>query len=217
MIPYGRQDISQADIDAVVETLRSDWLTQGPAVPRFEEKLGAAVGATHVVAMSSATAALHVACLALGLGPGDRLWTVPNTFVASANCGLYCGATVDFVDIDATTRNIDVGLLAAKLEVAKAAGTLPKVVVPVDFAGTSVDMEEIRRLADLYGFAILEDASHAVGGSRGALGGFAHSYVAPLACRDGGATTYETPALMSMPVSPFLPTLGEYPLVSSSR
>ena len=165
MIPYGRQDISQADIDAVVETLRSDWLTQGPAVPRFEEKLGAAVGATHVVAMSSATAALHVACLALGLGPGDRLWTVPNTFVASANCGLYCGATVDFVDIDAVTRNIDVGLLAAKLEVAKAAGTLPKVVVPVDFAGTSVDMEEIRRLADLYGFAILEDASHAVGGS----------------------------------------------------
>lgn len=164
MIPYGRQDVSQADIDAVVEVLRSDWLTQGPSVPRFEEKLGGLVDAPHVVAMSSATAALHVAALALGLGPGDRLWTVPNTFVASANCGLYCGATVDFVDIEAHTRNIDTAALAAKLERAAAAGTLPKIVVPVDFAGTSVDLVEIRRLADLYGFKILEDASHAVGG-----------------------------------------------------
>ncbi len=165
MIPYGRQDISQADIDAVVEVLRSDWLTQGPAVPRFEEKLAAAVGAPHAVAMSNATAALHVAAMALGLGPGKRLWTVPNTFVASANCGLYCGATVDFVDIDARTRNMDTVALAAKLEAAEATGTLPHIVVPVDFAGTSVDLVEIRRLADRYGFKIIEDASHAVGGS----------------------------------------------------
>lgn len=165
MIPYGRQNISQADIDAVVEVLRSDWLTQGPAVPRFEEKLGSLVEAPHVVAVSSATAALHVAALALGLGPGDRLWTVPNTFVASANCGLYCGATVDFVDIDAITRSISIEALEQKLVAAEKAGTLPKIVVPVDFAGTSVDMGAIRRLADRYGFKILEDASHAVGGS----------------------------------------------------
>lgn len=164
MIPYGRQDVNDADVDAVVEVLRSDWLTQGPAVPRFEEKLAGLVDAPHAVATSSATAALHVAALALGLGPGDRLWTAPNTFVASANCGLYCGATVDFVDIDARTRNMDVAALAAKLEAAEKDGTLPKIVVPVDFAGTSADLVEIRRLADRYGFLVLEDASHAVGG-----------------------------------------------------
>lgn len=165
MIPYGRQDISEADIEAVVAVLRSNFLTQGPAVPRFESALGRAVDAPHVVAFSSATAALHIACLALDLGPGDRLWTVPNTFVASANCGLYCGATVDFVDIDARTRNMSVEALATKLEAAERAGTLPKVVVPVDFAGISVDLPAIRALADRYGFRILEDASHAVGGS----------------------------------------------------
>jgi UDP-4-amino-4,6-dideoxy-N-acetyl-beta-L-altrosamine transaminase len=165
MIPYGRQDISSADVEAVAEVLRSDFLTQGPAVPRFEDKLGRIVEAPHVVAFTSATAALHVACLALGLGPGDRLWTVPNTFVASANCGLYCGATVDFVDIDARTRNMDVEALATKLEAAERSGTLPKIVVPVDFAGTSADLAAIRALADRYGFSILEDASHAVGGS----------------------------------------------------
>jgi UDP-4-amino-4,6-dideoxy-N-acetyl-beta-L-altrosamine transaminase len=164
MIPYGRQDISSVDVEAVVEVLRSDFLTQGPMVPRFEETLARAVDAPEAVAFSSATAALHVACLALGLGPSDRLWTVPNTFVASANCGLYCGAIVDFVDINARTRNMDVEELATKLEAAERDGTLPKVVVPVDFAGTSADLASIRRLADRYGFRILEDASHAVGG-----------------------------------------------------
>ena len=165
MIPYGRQDVSEADIEAVVAVLRSDFLTQGPMVPRFEEALGAIVEAPHVVAFSSATAALHVACLALGLGPGDRLWTVPNTFVASANCGLYCGAEVSFVDIDARTRNISVEALADALDVAEREDRLPKVLVPVDFAGTSVDLVAIRVLADRYGFKILEDASHAVGGT----------------------------------------------------
>lgn len=164
MIPYGRQDINQDDIDAVTEALRSDWLTQGPAVPRFEAALGEVCGAPHVVATSSATAALHIAALALGLGPGERLWTVPNTFVASANCGLYCGAEVDFVDIDPLTRNMSVPALAAKLEAAREAGRLPRVVIPVDFAGTSVDLQAIRSLANEYGFSILEDASHAVGG-----------------------------------------------------
>ncbi len=164
MIPYGRQDINQDDIDAVSEALKSDWLTQGPAVPRFEVALGEVCGAPHVVATSSATAALHIAALALGLGPGERLWTVPNTFVASANCGLYCGAEVDFVDIDPLTRNMSVPALADKLEAARQTGSLPRVVIPVDFAGTSVDLQAIRSLANEYGFSILEDASHAVGG-----------------------------------------------------
>jgi UDP-4-amino-4,6-dideoxy-N-acetyl-beta-L-altrosamine transaminase len=164
MIPYGRQDISQDDIDAVSEALRSDWLTQGPAVPRFEAALGEICGAPHVVATSNATAALHIAALALGLGSGKRLWTVPNTFVASANCGLYCGAEVDFVDIDPLTRNMSVAALAAKLKAARTADRLPHVVVPVDFAGTPVDLQAIRALADEYGFSILEDASHAIGG-----------------------------------------------------
>jgi UDP-4-amino-4,6-dideoxy-N-acetyl-beta-L-altrosamine transaminase len=167
MIPYGRQDINQDDIDAVSEVLRSDWLTQGPAVPRFEAALGEICGAPHVVATSNATAALHIAALALGVGPGAPLWTVPNTFVASANCGLYCGAEVDFVDIDPQTRNISVPALAAKLEAARKADRLPRVVVPVDFAGTSVDLKAIRALANEYGFSILEDASHAVGGRYG--------------------------------------------------
>ena len=165
MIPYGRQNISEEDVEAVVSVLRSDFLTQGPAVPRFEETLGTAVDAPHVVAFSSATAALHVACLALGLGPGGRLWTVPNTFVASANCGLYCGASVGFVDIDPATRNMSVPGLAARLEAAEREGKLPDIVVPVDFAGASADLSGVRALADRYGFRILEDASHAVGGS----------------------------------------------------
>jgi UDP-4-amino-4,6-dideoxy-N-acetyl-beta-L-altrosamine transaminase len=165
MIPYGRQHITDADVAAVVEALRSDWITQGPAIPRFEQALAARVGAAHGVAVCNATAALHIACLALELGPGDRLWTSPNTFVASANCGLYCGATVDFVDIDPRSYNLSVPALEAKLAAAQASGTLPKVVVPVHFAGQSCDMAAIHALGQRYGFRIIEDASHAVGGS----------------------------------------------------
>lgn len=165
MIPYGRQHITADDEAAVLAALRSDWITQGPAVPRFEQALAARVGAKHGVAVSNATAGLHIACLALDLGPGDRLWTSPNTFVASANCGLYCGATVDFVDIDPRTYNLSVPALQARLEAAATTGTLPKVVVPVHFAGQSCDMRAIHALGRQYGFRIIEDASHAVGGS----------------------------------------------------
>jgi UDP-4-amino-4,6-dideoxy-N-acetyl-beta-L-altrosamine transaminase len=164
MIPYGRQEISQADIDAVVEVLRSDWLTQGPAVPRFEAAVAESCGAAHAVAVNSATSALHIACLALGLGPGDRLWTSPVTFVASANCGRYGGAEVDFVDIDPVTCNLSVGALQAKLEQAARDGSLPKIVVPVHFGGLSCDMAAIHELSQRYGFRIIEDASHAIGG-----------------------------------------------------
>lgn len=164
MIPYGRQAISDQDVEAVVDVLRSDFLTQGPAVERFEREMAAYCGAHDAVAVCNATAALHLACLALGLGPGDRLWTSPNTFVASANCGLYCGADVDFVDIDPRTYNMSVPALRKKLELARAERRLPKVLVPVHFAGQACDMGEIRRLADEYGFSIVEDASHAVGG-----------------------------------------------------
>ncbi|BCD87795.1 UDP-4-amino-4,6-dideoxy-N-acetyl-beta-L-altrosami ne transaminase [Pseudomonas solani] len=167
MIPYGRQNISQADIDAVVDTLRSDWLTQGPAIERFEQAVAQRCQAAQGVAVSNATAALHIACLALDLGPGDRLWTSPNTFVASANCGLYCGAQVDFVDIDPATLNLDVGQLEARLESAERDGTLPKVVIPVAFAGQSCDMARIGELARRYGFRVIEDASHAIGASYG--------------------------------------------------
>ncbi len=166
MIPYGRQDITEADIDAVVQVLRSDFLTQGPAVPVFEKAVADYVGAKHAIAVNSATSALHIACLALGLGSGDRLWTVPNTFVASANCGLYCGATVDFVDIDDSTWNISLSALRVKLAQAKKNGTLPKVVVPVHFSGQPTDQEEIWALAQEYGFRVLEDASHSIGASR---------------------------------------------------
>ncbi len=165
MIPYGRQDITPADIDAVVEVLTSDYLTQGPVVPRFERAVAASCGAAHAVAMNSATSALHVACMALGLGPGDWLWTSPTTFVASANCALYCGARVDFVDIDPRTWNISVDALKAKLEEASAQHRLPKVVVPVHLAGLSCDMREIHDLARQYGFKVIEDASHAIGGT----------------------------------------------------
>jgi UDP-4-amino-4,6-dideoxy-N-acetyl-beta-L-altrosamine transaminase len=166
MIPYGRQDVTQADIDAVVAVLGSDFLTQGPAVPRFEKAVSARVGAQHAVAVSTATSALHVACMALGLGPGDLLWTVSNTFVASANCGRYCGADIDFVDIDPITWNMSLASLKAKLVAARKQGRLPKVVVPVLFAGQPTEQEEIWQLAQEYGFRVLEDASHAIGASR---------------------------------------------------
>lgn len=163
MIPYGRQSIDGADIEAVVRVLRSPMLTQGEAVPSFEKSLAAAVGAPHAVAVTNATSALHIACLALGLGPGDRLWTVPNTFVASANAGIYCGAAVDFVDIDPRTYNIDADALATKLAAAEAANALPKIIVPVHFAGQSCEMDRIAALAAQYGLKVIEDASHAVG------------------------------------------------------
>ncbi len=164
MIPYGRQDITQADIDAVVDVLESDFLTQGPMVPRFEAAVAGYCGAQHALATNSATSALHIACLALGLGPGDRVWTSPITFVASANCALYCGAQVDFIDIDPRTYNMSPEALAQKLEEAERAGRLPKVVIPVHFSGQACDMQAIHDLGQRYGFKIIEDASHAIGG-----------------------------------------------------
>jgi UDP-4-amino-4,6-dideoxy-N-acetyl-beta-L-altrosamine transaminase len=164
MIPYGRQDITQADIDAVVSVLSSDFLTQGPMGPRFERAVADYCSANHAVAVNSATSALHIACLALGLGPGDWLWTTPITFVASANCGLYCGARVDFVDIDPHTYNICPKALERKLIEAERLGRLPKVVVPVHLCGQPCDMLAIHALGRKYGFRIVEDASHAIGG-----------------------------------------------------
>ena len=164
-IPYGRQSITEGDIAAVVDVLRSPLLTQGPAVDAFEQAAAKKVCALHGVAVNSATSALHIACLALGLGVGDRLWTSPITFVASANCAKYCGADVDFVDIDPSTGLMSVKALASKLRVAEQEGCLPKFVVPVHLCGTSCDMESIASLADRYGFVVLEDASHAIGGS----------------------------------------------------
>lgn len=164
MIPYGRQSISEDDINAVVEVLRSDFLTQGPVVPEFEKAVAGYCGANHAVAVNSATSALHIACLALGVGPGDVVWTTPITFVASANCARYCGADVDFVDIDPRTYNMSVERLAEKLQRAKANNRLPKVVIPVHLAGQSCEMESIHALSQKYGFRIIEDASHAIGG-----------------------------------------------------
>jgi UDP-4-amino-4,6-dideoxy-N-acetyl-beta-L-altrosamine transaminase len=164
MIPYGRQDINQQDIDAVIDVLKSDFLTQGPQVPLFEQAVMNACGAHYAVAVNSATSALHIACLALGLGEDDWLWTTPNTFVASANCGLYCGAQVDFVDIDPRTYNLCAKELEKKLIAAEKVGTLPKVVVPVHFSGQPCDMQAINALAQKYGFKVVEDASHAIGG-----------------------------------------------------
>jgi UDP-4-amino-4,6-dideoxy-N-acetyl-beta-L-altrosamine transaminase len=164
VIPYGKQDIDQQDIDSVLEVLKSDFLTQGPKVPEFEKALTEHTGANYALAMNSATSALHVACLALGLGEGDWLWTSPVTFVASANCGLYCGAKVDFVDIDPATYNMCPKKLEQKLVAAKANGTLPKVVVPVHLCGQPCDMKAISTLAKEYGFKVIEDASHAIGG-----------------------------------------------------
>ncbi len=164
MIPYGRQDISQADIDAVVAVLQSDFLTQGPHVPLFEQTVARHVGAKHTLAVNSATSALHIACVALGLGHGDRLWTTPVTFVASANCGLYCGAQVDFVDIDPRTYNLCPNALEAKLLNAEKAGKLPKVLVVVHLCGQPCNMAAIHALGQKYSFKIIEDASHAIGG-----------------------------------------------------
>jgi len=164
MIPYARQDISEQDIQAVVDVLKSDWLTQGPAVPKFEKTVAEYCKVDHAIAMCNATAVLHVACLALDLRPGDILWTSPNTFVASANCALYCGASVDFVDIDPRTYNMSVHALREKLEQAERAGRLPKIVVPVHFGGQSCEMRDIKALGDRYGFRVIEDAAHAIGG-----------------------------------------------------
>ena len=164
IIPYGRQDISEADIQAVVDVLRSDYLTQGPVVPAFEKSLSDYCGSQHAVAVNSATSALHIACLALGVGSGDSVWTTPITFVASANCAIYCGAQVDFVDIDPQTYNISVERLAEKLAEAEQSGKLPKVVIPVHMSGQPCDMAGIHALSRQYGFKVIEDASHAIGG-----------------------------------------------------
>ncbi len=162
-IPYATQTIEEEDLAAVRQVLTSGWLTQGPAVPAFESAFAAVHGVAHAVAVSNATAGLHLACLALGVGPGKVIWTTPNSFVASANCALYCGGEVDFVDIDPVTRNMGVAALSQKLVEAKAAGRLPSVVIPVHFSGLPCDLREMRKLADEYGFAIVADASHAVG------------------------------------------------------
>lgn len=163
IISYGRQWIDEDDIQAVVDVLRSDFLTQGPAVPGFEQTVAAHCRVANAVAVNSATSAMHIACLALDVGPGDSVWTSPNTFVASANCALYCGATVDFVDIDLLTYNLCAKHLAKKLAEAEGLGKLPKVVIPVHFAGTPCDMAAIRDLSHRYGFSVIEDASHAIG------------------------------------------------------
>jgi UDP-4-amino-4,6-dideoxy-N-acetyl-beta-L-altrosamine transaminase len=163
-IPYGRQDISEADIQAVVDVLRSDFLTQGPAVPAFEQTVRNYCGTRYAVAVNSATSALHLACLALGVGEGDVVWTSPITFVASANCALYCGASVDFVDIDPRTYNLSVEQLQIKLEQARQQNRLPKVVIPVHLCGQPCEMERIHQLSQEFGFRIIEDASHAIGG-----------------------------------------------------
>ena len=167
MIPYGRQDITEDDLQAVRDVMLSDFITQGPAITTFEAGLAQYCGATHALAVNSATAALHLACMALGLGKGDLLWTSPNTFVASSNVGLYCGADVDFIDIDPATYNMSIDLLEARLEEADRIGRLPKIVIPVHFAGQSCDMQRIAALRDKYGFYIIEDASHAIGGRYG--------------------------------------------------
>lgn len=202
MIPYGRQDISEDDIAAVCAVLRSDFLTQGPAIDRFERRVADHCNAKHAVAVANATAALHIACLALDLGVGDIAWTSPNTFVASANCARYCGADVDFVDIDPTTWNLSPECLVEKLAQASCAGRLPKVLVPVHFSGQSCDMEVIGRLARQYGIAMIEDASHAIGAS------FAGSPV--------GACTHSDCAVFSFhPVK--IVTTGEGGMVLTNR
>ncbi|MDD2945820.1 MAG: UDP-4-amino-4,6-dideoxy-N-acetyl-beta-L-altrosamine transaminase [Acinetobacter sp.] len=164
MIPYGRQTISEDDVEAVVTVLKSDFLTQGPVVPQFEQEIANYCDAKYAVAVNSATSALHIACLALGVQEGDYVWTTPNTFVASANCARYCGATVDFVDIDPDTFNLCPFELEKKLKEAEIKGCLPKVVIPVHFSGLSCDMEKIHALSQKYHFRIIEDASHAIGG-----------------------------------------------------
>lgn len=165
MIPYGRQHITQADIDAVTEVLQSDFLTQGPAVPAFEKRLCELTTAQHAIAVNSATSALHLACLALGVGTGSRVWTSPISFVASANCARYCSADVDFVDVEPDSGNMAIDKLRQKLEQARSSDTLPQVVIAVHLAGASCDMQQIHYLANEFGFAVIEDASHAVGAS----------------------------------------------------
>ena len=167
MISYGRQSIDECDIKAVVDCLRSDFLTQGPQVPKFEQTLASLVGAEHAIAANSGTSAIHLACLALDVGPGDHVWTSPITFVASANAPLYCGATVDFVDIDPNTNNLCTTALRKKLKSASKVNALPKVVIPVHLAGHSCDMAEIQNLAQEFGFSVIEDAAHALGSSYG--------------------------------------------------
>ncbi|WP_462179589.1 UDP-4-amino-4,6-dideoxy-N-acetyl-beta-L-altrosamine transaminase [Pseudoalteromonas gelatinilytica] len=163
VIPYGKQSISQDDINAVIDVLKSDWLTQGPAVPTFESAIAEYCSANHACATNSATSALHIACLALGVGIADIVWTSPISFVASSNCALYCGASIDFVDIDLETGNMSVVALKEKLAIAKQNQRLPKVVIPVHLAGQSCDMTAINELAKEYGFKVIEDASHAIG------------------------------------------------------
>jgi len=165
VIPYGKQDIINSDINAVVNVLKSEYLTQGPVIEKFEEKLSSYCGSNFAIAVNSATSALHISCLALGVGKGDIVWTSPNSFVASGNCALYCGAEVDFVDISLKTYNISISKLKEKLEKAKKINKLPKVVIPVHYAGQSCDMKEIYQLSINYGFRIIEDASHAIGSS----------------------------------------------------
>ena len=181
MLPYARQSIDETDIEAVEAVLKSDWLTQGPAVPAFEEALCRRCEAGYAVAVCNATAALHIACLAAGLGPGDRLWTSPNTYVASANCARYCGAEVDFVDIDAGTWNLDVDALERKLHLASQTNTLPKVLIPVAFAGRSIGGAKLEALSEEFGFTVIEDASHAIGATTAGRpvgsGGHAHMTV----------------------------------------
>ena len=204
-IPYGRQHITEADIASVESVLRSSFLTQGPAIPAFEQAVSKKVGAAHGVAVNSATSALHIACLALGLGPGDRLWTSPISFVASANCGRYCGADVDFVDIDPATGLMSVAALETKLHEAEREGTLPKVVVPVHLTGSSCDMAAIGLLSKRYGFAVLEDASHAIGGQyqgepvgncrHSAICVFSFHPVKIITTGEGGLATTDNPVL----------------------
>ncbi len=204
-IPYGRQTITEADVASVVEVLRSPSLTQGPVVPAFENALASVVDARHVVAVNSATSALHLACISLGLGPGDRLWTSPITFVASANCARYCGAEVDFVDVEPSTGLLCLEALNRKLLEAAASGTLPKVIVPVHLAGTSCPMLELESLVRPYGIRILEDASHAIGASyRGVpVGACIHSDISVfsfhpvkiITTAEGGAATTNDPSL----------------------
>ncbi len=164
MIPYGRQDINDEDINAVIEVLQSDWITQGPAIGRFEESLSKLCMVEHSVAVNNATSALHMACLALGLGEDDYLWTSPITFVASSNCGIYCGAKIDFVDIDSRTYNMNMNALESKLIKAEQERRLPKIVIPVHFSGQSCDMSALQVLSKRFGFCVIEDASHAIGG-----------------------------------------------------
>jgi UDP-4-amino-4,6-dideoxy-N-acetyl-beta-L-altrosamine transaminase len=205
-IPYSRQSISEDDIAAVVSVLRSDFLTQGPVLQAFEQAFASAHEVPHAVAVSNATAGLHLACQALGVGPGSRVWTSPNSFVASANCARYCGAEIDFVDIDAASRNMSVQALRDKLRTAQASGRLPDVVIPVDFAGWPCDLREIRELADTYGFRILADASHATGaryldrpvGSQLADATvFSFHAVKVITCGEGGMVTTHDAALAS--------------------